>query len=246
MNNSPVLALLLLTACQTAPAVAPRLTAAPTRAAPTPLPASSTPSPVPPPTLTPTPPPRYFTEEFETLPAYWSTLYASGGSGDAQVLDHDGQLRFELYAPNTWAYTVFGAYSYEAVHLETRVESLASAVHYAGLLCNYDENAGWFEFNLSADGSYNLLFGQWLAEGIARYTPILDDSSPYILTEGGVNEMGLDCYEGIVQLYFNGKLFRKLDVSRFERTGGKIGLAAASFDDLPVIVAFDWLRVTEP
>ena len=243
MKKSLFLALLLLSACGATPAVTPRPAASPTRAVPTPLPASSTPSPVPPPTLTATPPPRYFTEGFETLPAYWSTLYASGGSSDAQVLVRDGRLRFELYAPNTWVYTVFGAHSYEAVHLEARIESLASEVHYTGLVCNYNEDAGWFEFNLSVDGSYNLLFGQWLAEGIARYTPILDEGSPYILTEGGVNEMGLDCYEGVVQLYFNGKLFRKLDVSRFELSSGKVGLAAASFDDLPVIVAFEWLKV---
>jgi hypothetical protein len=246
MKRTFLLGLLLLTACQASPAATTRPPASPTRHAPTPRPATGTPTPVPPPTLTATPPPRFFTEEFETVPAYWSTLYASGGSGGTDVLNRGGKLRFELYDQNTWAYTIFGVYEYEAVHIEARVENLASDVNYVGLLCNYNEQAGWFEFNLSFDGSYTLLFGQWLAEGIARYTPILDEPSLYILTEGGGNEMGLDCYEDTVQLYFNGKLFRKLDVSRFDHPRGKVGLAVASFDDLPVIVAFDWVKVEEP
>jgi hypothetical protein len=168
-------------------------------------------------------------------------LYASGRS--AETYRRYGWLVFELYDPNTWTYAIFGAHEYESVHLETRIENRASPVNYTGLLCNYDEQAGWFEFNLSVDGTYNLLLGQWLAEGVARYTPILSDASPYIVPDSPINAMGLDCYENTIQLYFNGKLFRKLDISRFERPAGKIGLAAASFDELPVIVAFDWVKV---
>jgi hypothetical protein len=35
-------------------------------------------------------------------------------------------------------------------------------------------------------------------------------------------------------------------VSRFELDGGKVGLAAASFQEVPVILAFDWVKVSEP
>ena len=49
-----------------------------------------------------------------------------------------------------------------------------------GLVCHYDEQDGWYEFNISNDGTYNLLYGQWLAEEIARYTPILNDTSERI------------------------------------------------------------------
>jgi hypothetical protein len=202
--------------------------------------ASSTPSP----TLTATPPPPYFTEEFDSLPPYWSTLYGSGESGRADIFSRSGGLRFELYDQNTWVYAVFGAHTYDAVHIETRIDNLASDVHYAGLVCFYDEQSGWIEFNMSPDGTYTLLFGQWLAEDIARYSPILDEPSPYIRTEENSNEMGLDCYQDTVQLYFNGKLFRKMDISRYELSHGKVGLGVASFDELPVIVAYDWLKVS--
>jgi hypothetical protein len=243
MKRFILLGFLLLSACQASPAATPQ--PGPTRSLPTPVPATPTPTLIPSPTLTSTPPPRYFIEDFEGLPAYWSTLYASGGNGNTEVYSRSGWLHFELSDPNTWVYAIFGAHEYESVHIETRIENRASDVHYAGLLCFYDEQAGWIEFNLSGDGTFNLLFGQWLAEGIARYTPILYDTSPYILTDSPINDMGLDCYEGIVQLYFNGKLFRKLDVSRFELSRGKVGLAVASFEITPVILGFDWVKVSE-
>jgi hypothetical protein len=192
------------------------------------------------------PPARYFTEEFEAAPVYWSTLYASGAPGRIEMLNRDGKLIFELYSPNAWLYAVYGAQEYDSVHLETRIESRGSDKNYMGLVCHYAEQAGWYEFNLSSDGSYNVLFGQWLAEGIARYTPILNDTSERIEKGNAINEMGLDCMEDVVQLYVNGKLIRKIDTARFGLGGGKAGISAASFDELPVILAFDWVKVSEP
>ena len=48
------------------------------------------------------PPERYFTEEFEAPPIYWSSLYASGDPSRVEILNKDGTLTFELYAPITW------------------------------------------------------------------------------------------------------------------------------------------------
>ncbi|HEY6073159.1 MAG TPA: hypothetical protein VIV15_07150, partial [Anaerolineales bacterium] len=78
------------------------------------------------------------------------------------------------------------------------------------------------------------------------YTPIASAASEYIKPGAEQNEVGLDCQEDILWLYLNGKLFRKLDVSRFGLGQGRLGLAVSSFENLPVIAAFDWLTVSEP
>ena len=70
--------------------------------------------------------------------------------------------------------------------------------------------------------------------------------SEYVNLGGEKNEIGLACQEDTLWLYLNGKLFRKLDVSRFGLQEGRLGLAAASFENLPVTAAFDWVRVSEP
>lgn len=249
MKKLLLIGLFLLTACATAtPEATPTLQATATRITPTDVPATVTPTSVPPPTATVTSPPpeRYFIEEFDTAPSTWSTLYASGNSDRVEILDENSKLTFEIYSPITWMYAIYGAFAYTSVKIETQVESLGSEVNSMGLVCHYDEQAGWYEFNISNDGTYNVLFGQWLAEGVASYKPILNDTSEQIQTGNAANEIGLECYENIVQLYVNGKVIRKLDVAHIGLSGGKVGLSLGSFEELPVILSFEWVQVSEP
>jgi hypothetical protein len=247
MKKILLLGFLLLTACQSVtlePSPTPGATT--TRISPTPVPATVTPNIVPSPTVTatPLPPPRYFIEEFDSALIYWSTLFSSGDTSRIDILNENSGLTFELYSSNAWVYAIYGAFEYESVHIETQIASLGSDVNAMGLICHYSEQNGWYEFNISSDGMYNVLHGQWLAEGVARYTPIANDVSEYIELGNATNEMGLDCYEDIIQLYINGKLFRKLIVAHIGLNGGKVGLAMASFDETPVILSYDWVKVS--
>jgi len=253
MKKILLFGLFLLTAClplsdgqgaTPEPSPAPEATA--TRIIPATVPATVTPTIVPSPTATRLPPEKYFTEEFDTTPIYWSTLYASGDPGRVDILNNDSALTFELYSPNAWLYAIYGAYEYDSVHIETLVESRGSDLNAMGLVCNYNEQSGWYEFNISTDSTYNVLYGQWIAEGIARYMPILNDTSDQIATGNAINGIGLDCYENILQLYINGKLIRKLNVEHIGLSGGKVGLSLGSFEEPPVILGFDWVKVSEP
>jgi len=251
MKKLLLIGLFLLTAClspsegqgvTSEPSPAPEATT--TRIIPTTVPATVTPTTVPSPTATLLPPEIFFTEEFDTTPVYWSTLYASGDPSRVDILNNHSTLTFELYSPNAWLYAIYGAYEYDSVHIETLVESLGSDLNAMGLVCNYGEQAGWYEFNISTDSTYNVLYGQWIAEGIARYMPVLNDTSDRIATGNAINEIGLDCYENILQLYINGKLIRKLNLEHIGLTGGKVGLSLGSFEEAPVILAFDWVKVS--
>jgi hypothetical protein len=116
----------------------------------------------------------------------------------------------------------------------------------AGVFCDYNEANGWYEFDLASDGTYSVLFGQWLAQGIAQYTPIATDTTGY-LQSGNLNyEIGLACQENNLFLYINGKLFRKLDVTRYGLSEGKIGITASSFEEIPMTATFDWVKVGKP
>jgi len=235
--------LLLAVACQPA-----TLTLAPS-----PIPISATQTPpatatVPPkPTLTPspippTPLPRFFTEEFDgALPA-WSILQSSGETSP-QTSVENGALIFSLTSRYEWVYVIIGAQDYTDVRIDASVDSRSISPSSLGLICRYSESNGWYEFNISEDGTYTVLFGQWLAAGVANYQPIASDFSEYILRDGSENQLGLDCQENILWLYINGKLFRKLDVSRFGLAEGKLGLSIASFENIPVVAGFEWVKV---
>lgn len=241
--------LLLISACQSA-TTTPALNPAPSTATPTPpVIASVTPAPSLTPTVSFTPPPtalpRFFTEDFNGSLPNWSILQSSGADIPQTSLEN-GFLVFHLPTAYNWVYAILGSETYADVRLDALTESRGASPESIGVVCRYSEQNGWYEFNISQDGTYNVLFGQWLAEGVAQYKPIASDSTPYLKTNGEQNEIGLACQDQYLYLYLNGKLFRKLDVTRFGLTEGKVGLTVSSFESPGVIGVFDWLKVSEP
>ena len=212
---------------------------------PTPRPAATADSTLPPPTLTSTPAPaaRLFTENFDSTPANWVSFQTSGAGLDLQV--QDGFLLFNLRGPNNWAYAIYSGQDYAEVRLEAALENRAAEDSVLGLICHYGEGQGWYEFNVYADRTYMLLYGEWLGEGSARYTPLYRGFSEKIQA-GGSNQLGLLCQGRTLTPFVNGVQLRKWDEKQFGLVSGRIGIAAASFEAVPVVAAIDWLTVGEP
>jgi hypothetical protein len=245
--------LLFVTACQS-PAATEPVTATPTvtrrptsfdYAQDKPATATVTRTSVPTSTVTSTPFPLYFSDEFDSDLSAW-TSFVTNGDSTPQVTLGKGTLNLNFSTPNTWYYAVHNAHTYSRVHVEASFDSTEPRTAYFGVICMYNERSGWFEYTLSGDGTYNLLMGQWLSEGIARYTPIVHDTTEY-LSPGRTNyEIGITCEEKVLFLHINGKLFRKINVARYGLKEGKVGIAAAVFENVPAVAHFDWFGVSEP
>ena len=250
MKKILLIGLLLLTsACQTA-SLTPEPTLPSTAtvpASPTPMPVINTPEPTftPEPTLTPTPLPRFFNAQFDSSLAGWSTLQA-GNDALPNITIENGTLRLQMDAPHMWLYALYGAQDYADVHIETEFINSALSPASAGLICRYSETDGWLEYNVSTDGTYNVLFGRWLSVGIVDYLPILDGVSKEVKQSGDVQQIGLTCFDNILQLYINGNVIRNVNVTDYELPAGKVGLAASSFENTPIVVVFNWVMVQEP
>jgi hypothetical protein len=150
-------------------------------------------------------------------------------------------------SPYTWLYTLYGPEEYASVRIDTQFQNRAGTPASIGLVCRYGDEQGWFEFNAATDGTYNILYGKWLSVGIAEYLPITDaESSKLIQPSGATQTIGLTCEDTILSLYVNDVLLRRVDVARFELHEGKIGVAASSFENVPVLAAIDWVKVSEP
>ena len=237
--------LLLLTACQSAtPTPAPSFFPTETPL-PTPIPATATLEPTFTPEPTSTPLPRFFTNEFDSSLAGWVILQA-GNDAVPNINTGNSSLILQMDSPHTWLYVLYGAEDYTDVRVDASFENRAGSPSSAGLICRYSEEKGWIEFNISNDGAYNVLYGTWLDTGIADYLPIVSGQSEYIKLDNSLQEIGMTCQDTTLLLYINGKLFRNVDVSRYETLEGKVGIAAASFEDIPVINAFDKVTVSEP
>jgi hypothetical protein len=237
--------IIFLTACASpAPVPAQVELPSPTIATQTSLPlATATMTFTPAPTLTPTPVPLFFTEEFNTDLGAWASFQTGGAESPTVKLEND-LLRIDFSSPNTWYYAIHNAHEYSNVFVSAKF--LGTPTGSLGVICDYSESNGWYEFNLASDGTYGVLFGQLLAQGIAKYTPIATDTSEYLQPGNLDYEIGLACQENILLLYINGKLFRKLDVTHYGLTKGRIGINASSFDEAPMIATFDWVKVDEP
>lgn len=183
----------------------------------------------------------YFTEEFNTGLNAWAS-FQTGGANPPLVNLENESLRIDFSSPDTWYYAVHNAHEYSNVSISASVSGTSGS---AGLVCNYSETNGWYEFNIASDRTYNILFGQWLATDIAQYTPIAGDVAD-ILESGSLNyEISLTCGENALLAFINGKLFRKMDVTRFGLADGRIGITASSYKETPATVFFNWVRVSE-
>ncbi len=246
-----LLGFLLLTACNV-PAAMPATALFPTAAlSPTPLPTIVTPQltatavPSPTPEVTATPFPRFFTDEFDTLQAGWTILQA-GSDGVPNVKAENSNLLLQMDSPYTWAYAFYGAQDYDNVRIDMQFANQAGSPAAIGLICRYSESDGWFEYNVLTDGTYSVLYGKWLADGVADYLPIASASSGAIQPSGAVQEIGLICSGTTLSILIDQTIIRNIDVSRYELTQGKVGIATAAFENVPVVAAFNWVKVREP
>jgi hypothetical protein len=236
MKKLLLIGYILLTACQTATAAPPTPTIPPTETPlPTPIPATETPVPTPTIAFTPTPFPRFFTNEFDSALEGWGILQAGN--------DFVPNLKTEN---STWAYAIYGTENYANVYIETKFENRGGSPSSVGLVCRYSEENGWFEYNVTTDGTYNLLYGQWLATGVADYLPITDGASNLIQPSGAPQQISLLCFDTALTLSINGTVVRSVDVTRYELAEGKVGITTASYENTPIIAALDWVMVREP
>src|SRR5829696_7706869 len=218
--------LLLITACQPAATPTPVAPLFPTATPlPTQVPVTETPAPTATLEPSPTPLPRLFTNEFDSSLSGWVIL--QGGSDAVPIIKtENSSLILQMDSPFNWVYAIYGAQDYADIRIDTRFSNQAGSPSSIGLICRYSEADGWLEYNVSTDGTYNVLYGQWLASGIADYLPVLSASSNTIQPSGTSQEIGLLCSGTTVSLFIDQTLIRTVDVSRFELTSGKVGVAA--------------------
>ena len=238
---------LLISACQPAAATpTPFAPLFPTATlTPTLMPATSTAAPTPTLEITSTPLPRFFTNEFDSSLAGWVILQA-GNEAAPNIKTENSNLILQMDSTYTWVYAVYGAQDYENIRVDTKFVNQGGSPASIGLICRYSETDGWLEYNVSTDGTYNVLYGKWLSSGIADYLPVLSASSNTIQPSGTPQEIGLICSDTTLSLFVNQTLIRRVDVSSYALDTGKVGITASSFENTPVITAFDWVKVSEP
>ncbi|CAG1011193.1 hypothetical protein ANAEL_04111 [Anaerolineales bacterium] len=232
------------------PAQPPATDAPPATEAPT-QPQVEEPSPV------PTEPPvqessaeQFFTEEFDNDISNWSRLNVTGSKDtnvDGLELEvKDSRLVFDFSTKQLYTYLFYDPFEYENVSLEVNAENRGMNDNSISLICRYSEDDGWYEFNVANSGLYNILYGFYQADGNIGYSRIADGGSNKIKSGKEVNTYKITCNDRKLALYINGTETRVIEDNQHVLRKGKIGISVSSFNQLPVKVEFDWVKISEP
>ena len=189
---------------------------------------------------------QFFTEEFDSEATGWTPFVTHGNLSQMELSTRESRLTFDLKERQLWAYLLYEPQAYNDVRIDVSAENRGENQNNISLICRYDKERGWYEFNVANSGLYSILFGRWDNSGTtASYANIADGGSNNIHQGLAVNTYGMVCKGNTIVVYINDKEIKRVDDKRGLRDG-QIAIGVSSFTRLPVEVEFDWVRISEP
>jgi hypothetical protein len=193
---------------------------------------------------------QYFTEEFDTDISNWTRLNVTGSKEtnvDGLKLEvKDSRLVFDFDTKQLYTYLFYDSFEYENVTVEASADNRGMNDNNISLICRYSEDEGWYEFNVFNSGLYNILYGYYEKDGNINYARIADGGSTKIKAGKEVNTYKITCNDRKLALYINGTETRVVEDNQYVLRKGKIGIGVSSFDQLPIKVEFEWVKISEP
>ena len=189
----------------------------------------------------------YYTETFDGNIDNYTYFNTGEGDEDKMTLEtDDGSLVFDLKDENLWIYVTYNAFTYEDVSLEVVADNRGKNSNNISLLCRYDPDEGWYEFNISNGGLYDIF--AYDATGAVRkgYNSIVNGASKAVKQGREINTYGASCIGDELTLTINGEEVKSIKDSKYKFREGKVGFSVSSFNVLPILVNVDEFTILEP
>ena len=203
-----------------------------------------------PPTAVP-PQSDFYTEEFNSpLSSDWTVFYLEASDkadiDKVTVEAEDGKLVWDFDSEYLYFYLFNTAHKYEDVTVKVRADNLGRNNNNVSLMCRYDPEVGWYEFNIANNGLYNIYYAEINSQGKIVYNRITNGGSNSIKQGKDVNEYSITCKGQELSLTINGDEVNTITERKYSLRDGNIGISVSSFNVLPILVEMDWLEVSEP
>jgi hypothetical protein len=194
---------------------------------------------------------QFFTEEFDNpLSGDWSIFTITDpNESDLEkvtVEADNGNLVWDFDSEYVYYYLFYNAFEYEDVKIEARADNRGKNNNSVSLICRYDEEVGWYEFNIANNGLYDILYAEVLDNGKISWNRIANGGSNAIKQGKDVNEYSATCEGEELTLHINGDEVISIDERRYSLRSGQAGISVSSFNVLPILVEMDWIRISEP
>lgn len=194
---------------------------------------------------------QFFTEEFDDpLSNDWSILTVTG-SDDADpdkvtVESQDGQLVWNFDSEYVYYYIFYEPFTYEDVKVDVRADNRGRNNNNISLICRYDPDVGWYEFNIANNGLYDIYYAEVDSSGDIGYSRIANGGSNAIKQGKEVNEYSISCKGDELSLTINGDEVTTLTERNYGLREGQVGISVSSFNVLPILIEMDWIQISEP
>jgi hypothetical protein len=193
---------------------------------------------------------EFFTEEFDTtLSNAWSILTVTGSDkADPEkvtVEPENGKLVWNFESEYVYYYIFYQGFSYTDVKVEVRADNRGKNNNSISLICRYDPEVGWYEFNIANNGLYDILYADSSGDSIG-YTRITNGGSNDIKQGKDTNEYSITCSGEKLTLTINGEEVNSITEKNYGLREGGVGVSVSAFNVLPIIVEMDWFKVSEP
>jgi hypothetical protein len=190
-------------------------------------------------------PPAYYVEEFDgDLSNYTYAVlnYGNRSTENATITPINNALQFKNDGDDLYAYVYYDPYDYVDVRIDLEAENLATNDNSITLVCRYNEDIGWYEYNIDNDGEWKL----WYFDAVVakKYVKLYDGGSTAIRMGRDTNIYTMICQGKQLSLYINGVYTHTFEHKDLKT--GQIGFGVTSYDSYPVIMNINWLEISEP
>lgn len=193
---------------------------------------------------------QFFTEEFDTPLRGWDILTVTGSTNadpdKVTVEARDGKLVWDFESEYVYYYIFYNAFEYSDVRLDVRADNRGRNNNSISLICRYDPDVGWYEFNIANNGLYDIYYGEVTSSGEIQYNLIANGGSNAIKQGKEINEYSIACDGDKLTLWINGKETKSLSEKKFALRDGQVGVSVSAFEVLPIQIEMDWVKISEP
>jgi hypothetical protein len=189
----------------------------------------------------------YYTETFDgNLDNYTYFNTGKGNEDKMSLKTNDGYLVFDLKDNNLWIYITYNPFTYKDAVIEVTVENNGKNNNTVGLLCRYNKDEGWYEFNIANNGSY-WIYAYDATSAINKvYNTIASGTSKAVKQGKDINTYGATCIGDKLTLTINGVEVKTVKDVKYKFHEGKVGFSVSSFDVTPIMVNVDSFTISEP
>ena len=188
-------------------------------------------------------PPAYFVEDFDGDISSWSYFLMNGNENLMDLYTDNSRLIFDLQGTYQWVYVLYDEYTYDSVQLDLYAENRGKNTNNISLVCNYSDRDGWYEFNISNGGLYDILV---YSEIDGDYFRLQSGGSTNINMGRATNLYTAVCDGNYLALYINGYLEKEVVDNKYNLREGQVGFGVSSFDVTPILVEVDYFSIDLP